>query len=303
MAVLTATVRRLLGYAFGGEKGAAKEMCDKIDVLAAATPGTGAASQALVLDANGNVTMPTAGQFALSRASIAAAGSQASDSTALTGQVNVVTAADGATGVQLPAAAVAIGPILVINTVQTAALLVYPVSGGNDNINGLAEDLPITIGPGKAVWFVPISATQWYCDNSNQGGRINTTAASLTLTLESHGDRVITQNRAAGTAFTLPAAVGSGRRITIVVGTTISGGSLTVVRAGADVIRGVALADDGDGEPANGWSATAATTITFEGSTQGGISGDRIELIDIASGVWSAMVICTQTGAEATPFS
>jgi hypothetical protein len=66
--------------------------------------------------------------------------------------------------VALPAAATTAGPILVINTVLTsgANLKVYPVNGGNDQINGEAEDAAFTMGPGAAAWFVPTSATQWY---------------------------------------------------------------------------------------------------------------------------------------------
>jgi hypothetical protein len=131
-------------------------------VLDGVTPGTGLASKALVLDASGNVTMPAAGNFALSRASVAAAGTDATNATVLTAQVNAVTASDGAKGVALPTAATTAGPVLVINTVGTANLLVYPVNGGNDQINALAEDAAYTLGPGRGAWFVPTSGTQWY---------------------------------------------------------------------------------------------------------------------------------------------
>lgn len=130
------------------------------------TLGTGAASKAVVLDASGNYSMPDNGSFGLSRASVAAAGSDATNAAVLADQVNVVTAADGATGVALPAAATTIGPILVINTVQTADLKVYPVNGGNDTINGGAEDVAVLLRPGRAAWFIPTSATAWFCDPS-----------------------------------------------------------------------------------------------------------------------------------------
>ncbi len=131
-------------------------------LLLAATAGAGAASQAMLLDASGNFAMPSAGIFGLSRAALAAAGADAAGAAAITQQVTAVTASDGAKGVALPAASLTTGPLLVINTVATATLLVYPVAGGNDNINGLAEDLAFTLGPGRAAWFIPVSATQWY---------------------------------------------------------------------------------------------------------------------------------------------
>lgn len=102
--------------------------------------------------------------LALSRGAVAAAGSNAATATAISVQVAAVTASDGTKGVALPAAATTTGPIWIINTVTTAGanLKVYPVSGGNDNINALAEDAAFTMGPGMAALFVPTSATQWY---------------------------------------------------------------------------------------------------------------------------------------------
>ena len=50
---------------------------------------------------------------------------------------------------------------------------------------------------------------------------------------------------------------------------------------------------------------TAATddTVTWNGTTTGGIKGDSCELIDIASGLWWVRVMASATGTEATPFS
>jgi len=128
------------------------------------TPGTGTASLAMVLDASGNIAMPDNGLIGLSRAAVAAAGVDATDATVLTDQINAVTASNGTKGVALPAAATTTGPIMVINTVLTSGntLKVYPVNGGNDQINGGAEDVEFVMGPGKAAWFIPTSATQWY---------------------------------------------------------------------------------------------------------------------------------------------
>jgi hypothetical protein len=150
----------------------------KIDGI---TNGTGAAGKALVLDASGNVAMPDNSMFSLSRAAVAAAGSTAADATVLADQINAVTGSDGAKGVALPAAATTTGPILVINTVLTsgANLLVYPVNGGNDNINAGAEDAAFTVGPGKAAWFIPTSATQWYVEDV--AGVLTTTAEANIL--------------------------------------------------------------------------------------------------------------------------
>lgn len=129
------------------------------------TPGTGAASKAAILDSSGNFSMPDNGVLGLSRAALAAAGSTSADAAVIADQVAAVTGADGTKGVALPAAATTEGPIFVINTDAANVLKVYPVDGGNDNINGLAEDAAISIGPGRTTFFIPTSATQWYCED------------------------------------------------------------------------------------------------------------------------------------------
>lgn len=130
------------------------------------TAGTGVASKGMQLDSSGNFAMPVTGMFGLSRIAVAALGADAAGAAPLTAQVNLVTAADGAKGVALPTASATGGPILVINTVATADLLVYPVSGGDDTINGQAEDIHVLLRPGRAAWFVPTSATAWNVDPS-----------------------------------------------------------------------------------------------------------------------------------------
>jgi hypothetical protein len=50
---------------------------------------------------------------------------------------------------------------------------------------------------------------------------------------------------------------------------------------------------------------TAATsdTITLNGTTTGGIKGDRVEIEDIATNLYYVRVVGSATGTEATPFS
>jgi fructose-specific component phosphotransferase system IIB-like protein len=66
------------------------------------------------------------------------------------------------------------------------------------------------------------------------------------------------------------------------------------------VVIGTAETDDS----VNGWEAASdSDTITMDGSTTGGIVGDRVELVDVAENVWAVNGIIQQTGTEATPFS
>lgn len=97
---------------------------------------------------------------------LAAAGSSSSDAAVITNNIVAVTGADDAVGVALPAAAIGLA-VLVINTSASAALKVYPVDGGNDNINSLAEDAAFTLAPGRAAWFVATTAAQWYTAEDN----------------------------------------------------------------------------------------------------------------------------------------
>lgn len=200
----------------------------KIDGI---TNGTGAASKALVLDSSGNVAMPATGSIGLSRAALAAAGTDATNGGAIATQVVAVTASDGTKGVVLPAAATTTGPIYIINTVLTsgADLKVYPVNGGNDNINGEAEDAAFTMGPGTAAWFVPTSATQWYV--SDKAGTLTTKAeenildgVTATATELNYNDIATLGTLAASKAWTSDASLDT---------TMPTGGLLTVQSGGA----------------------------------------------------------------------
>ena len=121
----------------------------------------------------------------------------------------------------------------------------------------------------------------------------------------SYANKPLVFTRAAGVVVTLPAATGTGDIYKFFVNTTVTSNSYKVQVANAtDVICGLAFGDDGDGEPANAWASGASSdTITMDGSTQGGLKGDSIEIIDVAAGLFSCKVFITQTGTEATPFS
>lgn len=137
----------------------------------------------------------------------------------------------------------------------------------------------------------------------------NVTAATVTLSADSHAGKVVTLNRAAGIAVTLPAATGSGLKFELLVGTTVTSNSTTIkVANAADIMVGFAIQAADAGSTSNMWE-TAATddTITFNGTTTGGIKGDMVELRDVkldgTNAVWSVKVIGAATGTEISPFS
>lgn len=134
----------------------------------------------------------------------------------------------------------------------------------------------------------------------------NLTAATLTLNGSTHGDTVVTVNRAAGSTLTLPAASGTGVEFDIFVGTTVTSNNLIVQVANAsDIMSGAAIVATDNASDVVVAFETGATddTITMNGTTKGGIKGDRIKLKDMAANLWSVSVIASGTGTEVTPFS
>ena len=140
------------------------------------------------------------------------------------------------------------------------------------------------------------------CDTS--GRVVNATASTLAVTEATHDGKVITLNRAAGIAVTLPAATGSGTKLHFVVGTTVTSNTTTIKVTGDDTMKGLCIQAADGGSTSNVFeTASDSDTITFDGSTTGGIVGDSVELIDIAADQWWVRITGAATGSEATPFS
>jgi len=141
------------------------------------------------------------------------------------------------------------------------------------------------------------------CDVSTR--IVNCTAATLAVTAAAHDSKTVTLNRAAGITVTLPAASGSGVRLRFIIGTTVTSNSTTIkVANSSDVMVGVAIQAADAGSTSNLWeTASTDDTITFNGTTTGGIKGDLVELEDIATNLWYVRIVGAATGTEATPFS
>jgi hypothetical protein len=129
--------------------------------------------------------------------------------------------------------------------------------------------------------------------------------AGATLSKRTHAGAVLKLNAAAGQAIVLPASVGDGSRYELVVETTITSNSSTIKVANAsDVMTGVAILGQDAADTAVLFETASTTdTITLNGSTTGGIKGDRIILADISANLWHVTVIGSASGTEATPFS
>lgn len=135
---------------------------------------------------------------------------------------------------------------------------------------------------------------------------VNLAAATLSLTEAAHDGKVVTVNRAAGSTLTLPAATGSGARFRIVIGTTLTSGSLVLQVANAsDVMQGIVMQMSDDPATVKAFQAAATSdTITLNRTTTGvGSKGEYLEAIDVATNLWQVYGVTTATGTEATPFS
>lgn len=135
---------------------------------------------------------------------------------------------------------------------------------------------------------------------------VNVTAATFEVT-SAHVNKIITLNRAAGIAITLPAATGTGDRYSFYVGTTFTG-NCTIDTVGSDVMQGMAIFNaDSTGDVTYTFPTTSSTdTLTMytaASNTTGGIVGAMVELRDVAAGVYSVLYFSEAGGTEVTPFS
>ena len=112
-------------------------------------------------------------------------------------------------------------------------------------------------------------------------------------------------NDADGAAIVLPAA-SIGARITILIGTLITSNTTTITAASGDLLKGYAFMEATDA--ANNKThfvpdGSDDLIITLNGTTKGGLIGDRIELVGISSTEWRVRATLSHTSTAANPFS
>lgn len=130
---------------------------------------------------------------------------------------------------------------------------------------------------------------------------VNITAAGA-ITAAVNANHTNTVNSAAGIALTLPAATGTGATYTFFIGTTVTSSATTITASGSDKISGNAYQTGATGA-ATAFYIASGTVITLNGTTKGGIKGDKITLIDVGTNLWSVAVFSSITSTAATPFS
>lgn len=144
----------------------------------------------------------------------------------------------------------------------------------------------------------------------NEDTFVNVTAATLAVKDNIHAGRTILLNKADGITATLPAATGSGDVYEFVVGTTVTSvGYIVKVANATDTMTGYAIIAQDSADTVVQFDAVSGTsdTITFNGTTTGGIIGATIKLRDVklngTTAVWLVEVFSSATSTEATPFS
>ena len=138
---------------------------------------------------------------------------------------------------------------------------------------------------------------------------IHTFVATDAVTIAEHAGRTLLLGEVGGNAaltLTLPAATGTGAVYKFIVSVTNTSNYKIQVADATDTIDGIMLYLDEDGTAVTGFPTVAASdTITLNGTTQGGIIGDYLELIDIATNQYHVRgVMRVAAGANpATPFT
>jgi hypothetical protein len=179
-------------------------------------------------------------------------------------------------------------------------------SGGSLDVESGGE-LDVESGGALKIAGTQVTATAAELNAAaDQSGRVVSggTAATLAITQATHGERVVTLSVTTGQAVTLPAATGSGARLLFVLTASVASNSTTIKVTGNDTMTGTALMAQDSADTAVMFETAAdSDTISFNGSTTGGIKGDSVELIDVAADLWWVRIVGSGTGSEATPFS
>ena len=132
-------------------------------------------------------------------------------------------------------------------------------------------------------------------------GNINLTSAT-TLDAGLHEGLVVCMNSATGFTITLPAATGTGNYFDVLVTTTVTSGNHVCKTGGSDVLVGVVTTASTATSVSTGLQSTNST-ITMNGTTQGGILGSWLHFVDIASGKWFCEANLVASGTAASPVS
>jgi len=139
------------------------------------------------------------------------------------------------------------------------------------------------------------------------GRVVDCTASTLAVTEALHDGKIITLNRAAGIAVTLPVPV-AGMWFRFIVGTTFTGAASIKSVAGTHIMIGHAIMGNNSDNTVVNWPAVAADAfdtidLLGTGNSTGGMAGQIIDIVALSATVWHVTIIGDAAGSEATPFA
>ena len=215
----------------------------------------------------------------------------------------------------------------------SGAITLTPAAGQNVTVSGTNVRLTAAEIHGTVGEFTTLRCDAFQSDTSNgditistQGTGVVTTASQVTLTGSflpaihtftatdaittiEHAGRTCLLGEVGGNALvtlTLPDATGSGATYKFIVSVANTSNYVIVAPDSSNTIGGIMLYLDEDGTAVTAFPTVAASdTITLNGGTTGGIVGDYLELVDIATDKWHVRgTMRVSAGANpATPFS
>lgn len=178
----------------------------------------------------------------------------------------------------------------------------YPGTANGAPIYVDSDDNKLKIVPAGAG-----STTEYVIGTQGIPNAPTAAGSALTLTVASHDGKTIALDTLAGSTVTLPAATGSGATFKFLVTVlATSNNHIVKVASASDIIQGIVNIIDTDTAGTTTGFATAADsdTITLNRSTTGSaMRGEWLEIVDIATGVFTVKGQLANTGAGATPFS
>lgn len=166
-----------------------------------------------------------------------------------------------------------------------------PTKGGVQrlNLDQITLDGTVVLATGAEINRVADASTRI----------VNVTASTLAVTEVAHDSKIITLNRAAGIAVTVPAATGSGAVYEFQVRTTVTSNTITIT-LGSQMFGYGVLSDVLGVDPVAVVVPASGTTITMNGGSTGGFAGDTIKIVDVAANLYSVYMLANAT---AIPFS
>lgn len=131
-----------------------------VSVIGAVSAASASVSGSLTAGSVSSASVTASGNLFIKSATVAAAGSNQGTAAAVAGGFTLVTGADAAKGVVLPAAAAGLVVIIKNADAANAVLKVYPASG--DAINALAANASYDMAAKTSMLLVAYDATTWY---------------------------------------------------------------------------------------------------------------------------------------------